>query len=234
MFEVNVRNTRGKLTDCFGFHKQKLPERQNLQRIGFQSTWLHCRYGIRERRKQMLPHFGFWLFNIGETKTGHCFHFFRSVAKNETRQRGPPVAKMFCWKALRFFLRSPFRSMLRILCLARSSLWCNLQQTFRSALHKNEEFVDTIEYKWHTTVYQVYPSAVPARKVLYPRWFFRHKIQVLRLPKVSRLNYKCQARYVIIVITVNYIPRYDFVLNNKLKWFKGFLRRKMNVQRVWC
>ena len=31
---------------------------------------------------------------------------------------------------------------------------------------------------------------------------------------------------------VNYIPRYNFALDNKLQCFQGFLRRKINAQRV--
>ena len=38
-----------------------------------------------------------------------------------------------------------------------------------------------------------------------------------------------QARYVIMVIVVNYIPRLNFV--HKQQYFQGFLRQK-NVQRV--
>ena len=46
---------------------------------------------------------------------------------------------------------------------------------------------------------------------------------------VSRLKHEYQARYVIMVIMVNYNPRYDFVLNNKQQCFQGFLWREMNV-----
>ena len=33
-------------------------------------------------------------------------------------------------------------------------------------------------------------------------------------------------------IMVNYVPRYNFVLDNKLQCFQGFLRRKIKAPRV--
>ena len=44
------------------------------------------------------------------------------------------------------------------------------------------------------------------------------KSQILRLPKVPRLKHEFQARYVIMVIMVNYIPRFNFVY--KLQCFQ--------------
>ena len=47
---------------------------------------------------------------------------------------------------------------------------------------------------------------------------------------MSRLKREFQARYVIMVIMVNYIPRFNFVY--ELQCFQGFLRRKKkNAQR---
>ena len=74
----------------------------------------------------LLPDFGFRLLNIGGTKQRATVsiswgQWTTNGLKNETRQRRPSVANTFGWKALRLFLRSPCRSMLRTLCLARSS-----------------------------------------------------------------------------------------------------------------
>ncbi len=58
---------------------------------------------------------------------------------------------------------------------------------------------------WHTTVYLVHFSAVPAHEVLYLRWIRGHrtvgKVQILRFSKVSRLKQECQRGVVIKVIT---------------------------------
>ena len=48
---------------------------------------------------------------------------------------------------------------------------------------------------------------------------------------MSRLKHSSkQDMYYIIVIMVNYIPRFNFVY--KLQCFQGYLRRKINVYRV--
>ena len=60
------------------------------------------------------------------------------------------------------------------------------------------------------------------REVLYPRWIRGRKIvgkvKFWDFQKVSRLKHEFQARNVIMVIMVNYIPRFNFVY--KLQCFQ--------------
>ena len=54
--------------------------------------------------------------------------------------------------------------------------------------------------------------------------------QILRLPKMSRLKHEFQARYVIMVIMVNCIPRFNIFL--KASMFSRIFETKQNVQRI--
>ena len=68
----------------------------------------------------------------------------------------------------------------------------------------------------------VYLSVVAALEDLYLRKTLGNcrKSQILRLSKVFRLKHVFQARYLIMVIIVNYIPRFDLYISNNV--FKDF------------
>ena len=79
---------------------------------------------------------------------------------------------------------------------------------------------------WHTTGFQVYPSAVPACEVLYLRWILGHKI----VRKFKFWDSKNPSKkFTKMVLMVNYIPRFNFVC--KLQWFQGFWRWKKQQQQ---